>query len=222
MDEWGLSADAPSSTLDAFKSQIVKSMADLCKNFGGPLQYLMHLYDTKEKREEFGKMLYKEFPFEAGVNYHITENVPVSSATNHVPLVMHMSVFNLTSSASLKMAPGATLAMQLTNEIVTDGCVTIGDPLRVWVMAKNDWVPAPWQVKTVVDQVVTYSPEDALGCNSIGYIKGMARTSTLLAILSLCLEDKVTGSDILKVGGSHSKLQTTLKTCTGLCSYFAS
>ena len=84
-------------------------------------------------------------------------------------------------------APGRDLTLQLVDHYLTDGFITSGEVL----LASQpdallcDPLPGPWDA-------------GELKAFSVGYVKGQARAPSLLALLSVMHEMKVTAEVLLK------------------------
>jgi hypothetical protein len=110
--------------------------------------------------------------------------------------VLHISSFNFESKASIKTVPGKSLAIQLLDEYLANGFTTSGDNLLVTQLVDLASLPAAWCTSVTVEvdgqPVTNVQPEGQLGSQSIGYSKGQARMLTLLATVSILLQDGVT------------------------------
>lgn len=168
---------------------------------------MQEMYDTDSKKSTFARRLLDEFPMSTNDNYHQEAKIPdckEDQLSAVPPVVLHPCVFSFDDRASTKAPPGGILAMQLTMKILQDGFVTAGDTLKI---SQPDGLPrlsAPWQYRvtdTMADgaQESKWAPDNQLGSQAVGYIKGQARALTLLTILSVCLEDHLTGQDIKQV-----------------------
>lgn len=100
-------------------------------------------------------------------------------------VVLHVMSFCFSDTASNKMPPGLNLTMSIAEEIVTDGFITSNIPLRI----------------TQLDDGLDphFASNYDLKAQSIGYSKGQARTLTLLAILSILIQDGVGPAEFAKV-----------------------
>lgn len=211
--EWGLvpaaaTSDTPSgdgslskTLLDGlvnFKSGMVNAMKHICKTYGGPRQYLNKIYCTAQKREGFAKLLVKHYPLKDTVSYVTDLNIPTveqSEMSTKLPLVYHLSSFSFEEGASTKMPPGELVTLQLADEISTDGFITSGDPL---LLSK------PHLQHPMTD---TWVNGGALLVQGIGYVKGQARVSVLLSMVSMALEEGFSGEDMKQV---HPKLYDSI------------
>ena len=88
-----------------------------------------------------------------GAHPHFCFEASLGDAT---PLQIHISCFIFSRKASLKLPPGEIHTMQLVSEILTDGFVSAGEPLRVYKLQAS-LLAAPWQIK---NDKGTYVPED--------------------------------------------------------------
>ena len=120
-------------------------------------------------------------------HYNVTLISSLDGSTNKLQIV-HISVFSFDEKASFKV-PEASTSTKLLDEYLVDGFVTSSEPLLVktnagLVIAE---LPVLWQGGV----------EQPLKHLSLGYLKGQARVLTVLAVLSLCLEN---GVDLGKAG----------------------
>ena len=87
--------------------------------------------------------------------------------------------------------------MKLTDEIITDDFVAGDDALKVRQPSNLKELPAAWcTIATNKDCEQMVVPANQIGAQSVGYGKAQARTLTLLAMLSIILEDGVTGVEL--------------------------
>ena len=101
------------------------------------------------------------------------------------PLHFHVSVLSFDPSASVKVLPGKALATGILEDILNNGFVTAGDPLR---LTPNDRVPAIKPSPVSFEQ----HGEAAIAAQCLGYGKAQARCCTLLALLSILIEEGFT------------------------------
>ena len=85
-----------------------------------------------------------------------------------------------------------TLTIQLVDEMLADGFITAGDPLLVTLPEHITPFPAPWCTEDG-------HAEKQLRAQSVGYSKGQARMVSVLAMISLCLEDGIDGEQLKHV-----------------------
>ncbi len=86
---------------------------------------------------------------------------------------------------SPKGYPELSTCQRLCEEMLKDGCVTEGEPLLVTFPTSASGMPYPpnWPPEAPRDEAIT--PQ------SVTYTKGLARSSTLLSLLSVCLDSEV-------------------------------
>ena len=163
--------------LSAFKAQREKEVDEINRRCGGPAPYLQRL--GQPELDDFAKYLWEEFPEKDDVVYHHDDPIPSvkeDDLGSEVPVTVHVASLGFSPDCSLKPAPGADLFSQLSAQILQDGFVTAGDPLLV-VQSRG---PAN---STKVAQLWSGDTGQPLGTFSVGYLKGMARATTALALL---------------------------------------
>ena len=164
-------------SLAAFKSKMEEEVLQINKSHGGPAQYLQSL--SQGEKDEFAQYLWTEFPERDDLLYHTSATIPsVSDAelSAAVPVTVHIASLGFSADCSLKPAPGADISVQLAAQILQDGFVTVGEPLLV-VQSQD-----PANYKNNV-QLWGNDKTLSLGTFSLGYLKGMARVSSALALL---------------------------------------
>ena len=101
MSSWGLD-DAITPGTEAMhhiRDQVVLCMVRICETHGGPQQYLLNTFDTRAKREAFGKWLYTEFPPDPTFEYQTHsswEAVSKSEISTTAAKALHISCLVLT------------------------------------------------------------------------------------------------------------------------------
>ena len=170
------------------EQRAIDAMARVCRQYGGPRQYLQQTYNTPVLRKEFAKGLVKLLPFDPQQNYWTAG--PLEALQEHEmaekrPLVMHPATFAFHNESSIKGHPEENVCLKLVAEYAHDGFLSATDPVFVKQAQCQDgdflkdlglWVGPPGHGPVV--------PQ------SIGYQKGSARVVTLLALLSFCVADE--------------------------------
>ena len=130
---------------------------------------------------------------------HRLPNVTEATRGDHKPLVVHVACLTFYPEGSLKGNPEVATVLRLMEEILADGFVSASEPLLVVQDARIDGdsedVASPWG-----------NTAGAMRPFTLGYAKGQARATTLLAILSVCRDKSVSLAEapLVHVGlGSH-------------------
>lgn len=185
------------ATLEQFRDAVITALNSACKQWGGPCQYLRAMHDTDEKRTAFAQKLFEDFPPKENIAYTMQTPLPDIAEEDigkAMPMVLHLASFSFHQDASTKVPPGLAVASQLAQEIMMDGFITSGEVIRVTEPEGLDGsVPGPWAAQG--------GGINPLRAFSVGYTKGQARVTTLLAMLSLCMEDNIRGETMKKACG---------------------
>ena len=103
------------------------------------------------------------------------------------PVILHPAHFDWSDSSSLQGHPAAWKADKITGQIMVDGFVTDTEVIVIQA-AGSDGAKAHSFGPPVKS---SWNGLRELGAFGMGYVKGSARTATLLAILHMCSVDKV-------------------------------
>ncbi len=205
-----------------FVHNLTNAMEDLCKKHGGPTQFLEHMLSATEDRVALAQWMKTTFPMVDDTTYTLTRTLPAvdeEELGNLAPLTVPVACLGWERWVSLKSPIGETVCMELTHEIVTDGFITMGDPLLV--LQPEEGVSAPYGT---IDGTT-----DGLGLFSLGYVKGHARVTTITAMLLLIHADDIDlktkhpklFTSLLRVKVHHrpqsSRVQWGLKNCKLSC-----
>lgn len=186
------------------------AMNEICDKWGGPRQYLLQQYPTASARKMFAAELLALLPLDSTQTY-VEEPVPTiveAQIKDNTALCFHPAMFTFQKLGSTKVPPGKSLASSLTQEYLNDGFVTEGEPLRVNQPPRlsETSTPAPWCTATEMPgvnpndpPVTTYFPPNQVMAQSIGHQKSQARVTTLLAMCSIMIEDKMTSDEFQAV-----------------------
>lgn len=121
--------------------------------------------------------------------YHVDRIIPcidTEAVAHAIPICFHISMFGFSKSCTTKPPPFLETFWELYDEIFKDGFITCGDP--IFIQQPAEILDG---VRDAEDNVVgplfpaSQPGEKALFCQSLGYVKGMARVTTLLVILHL-------------------------------------
>lgn len=157
------------------KQRVLEDLDTVLDKAGGPVQYL-----STVNMDEFGDWLWDTFPEQDDVLYHHKAKLPPvleAEIAECVPLVIHVAALGCDQTCSLKPPPGKALCLQLAEQFLIEGFLTNtthSGPLLVLERTVPASKPGPllWQCA-----------DDDLRPFSLGYLKGMARASSLLALL---------------------------------------
>jgi hypothetical protein len=137
-------------------------------------------------QSDFATFLWNTFPETDDTLYHHSGPIPSVSdddLSNALPVCVHVAALGYHKTCSLKPPPGTALFGQLTEQIFMDGFLTSGDPLLVVQPAMDGGLVQLWQPEAF--------GSEPLRSASLGYVKGMARASSLLMILHYCFKNSV-------------------------------
>ena len=181
---WNDNEGHEAAGIDKFEMQTVTSKL---KNFlledatnhlaqaGGAMQYLQ-LVDVKS----FGEWLWATFPENDQFLYHHLASLPPvkeAETSQTTPLLIHVAALGFHRGCSLKPPPSQNLSVALIEQYLVEGFVTStvdSGPLLVLERAvAPQGLPELWQDGT----------DNALQPFSLAYLKGMARSCTLLFLL---------------------------------------
>ena len=158
---------------EAVKSQVAAS--------GGPAQYLRKAMDDKAKQQPFLDHLWTAYAERSDVFYHHDKQVPPVPEQELVTTpatCVHISALGWSVECSMRAYPSMVVFDELVDLYLFDGFKTNSEPLQVLQPAEliegQLGLQAPW-----ADQCGADGP---LPPHSLGYTKGMARSTTALAI----------------------------------------
>jgi len=140
------------------KTKVLRDCQRICDIYGGPAQYLARQFPTIVEREAFSAQLRRLCPPSELVAYW----APGKVIHNGMRIHLHPASLGWSASASTKPLPYPKTFLALADEFLAHSFLTAEEPLRVWV------------------------PPDVGGAFCLHFVKGMARTCSLL-----CLSDLV-------------------------------
>ena len=183
---WGLQK-IRESLGDGFKATV--------KEHGGPMQFLERRYPTKEAKVEYAKRLWAEFPPSDSTFPMLCDNPPACKDEDRMVgrpganLFFHLAQLDFSEHASLRGPPALRTCCLLADEILTDGFVTVGDPLLVTrkECPPTDKGTGHWPSQ---DQGQPTAPAFAMG-----FVKGSARICTLHALVTVLLDEELSMSE---------------------------
>ena len=162
----------------------IANMRRICTE-EGPRRHLQRRWADDMKGFYDGLMAL--LPVDDTIFYHDSAIVPevtqADMSTTH-PLALHPAMLSFAAVSSIKGPPEANVVEKLTEQIVLDGFITSGDPLLINPISEA-------QQSDINTPVMNCGGRAAIPAFSVGYVKGSARATTLLCLLSLFVEDKV-------------------------------
>ena len=166
------------SVVDDFKKQLSADLKVIIDKCGGPAQYLQAL--TKQERQDFIDYMWQYFPETDDTLYHHERDLPPvdeKDIGSTPATVVHVAALGFDSDCSLKPPPGKELVRQLSEHMLQDGFLTSGEPLLVVQSHQADAITlnAPWPSHG--------GSGPGLVAASLGYLKGMARSTTALLLV---------------------------------------
>lgn len=174
-----LELDADASSND---DVVLDAMRDILKRHGSPERYLGAMLGDATQRASFSEWLWMAFPEKDDIIYEHADSLTYTSDESELakmpPMCFHVSQLGYHPSTSLKADTGGQTAMLLVEQYLKDGFMTQLEPLLI---------TQPNELR------------DAMGCDvpwagtcrecaplmphSLGYVKGKARSTSLLMML---------------------------------------
>ena len=172
MMEPALALPQPDQTWGTCHEWIMTTMRKISEDHGGPMQYLHAKYGTEELKQSFCDKLLSELPPDPRVSeedkVHFSADW-LKTVQLERPYCAHISMLAFMPASSTKPPPYRTVVTSLVDEYTTNTFLTRGDPLTVFS----------------IPNIST----DGAGCFWIGYVKGAARATTALAMVSIMLDE---------------------------------
>ena len=154
--------------------------------------YLRQLYDTPEKLKSFAIYLRSALPPRADINYYHKKNIPVAPVDRRPGegvYCVELLCCGFAQECSLKPSVSTKVAKQLIGEYAKDGFITVDEPLRI-TQPVNLNANAGSELSCMPDWAHT-DENPAMSIFSLGYVKGMARTTTALAWMAFCHQQNI-------------------------------
>jgi hypothetical protein len=183
---WAEPPLCPDSAKTEFVEKAIRELGVLSKLSGGPANYLQEQMPDPSHQSDFATFLWNTFPEADDALYHHSgplPNVSDDDLSHALPVCVHVAALGYHKNCSLKPPPGSSLFGQLTEQILMDGFLTSGDPLLVVQPTMDCGLVQLWPPEVV--------GSEPLRTASLGYVKGMARTSSLLMLLHYCFKNSV-------------------------------
>ena len=179
-------------SLKQTRDHVGVAFAKAVKQFGGPMQYLQHRYPDTAAKGQYAQRLWAEFPPQETHQPYLAEPLPScqeSDKGSNVPgadLILHLAQLDFSMACTMKGPPGLRTSLQLADEIISSGFISMGDPVCVTPLPQTCNVQRPWPVED--------AGEKTMEAFAMGYVKGAARLCTLHVLVTLCLDDNVSFS----------------------------
>lgn len=145
---------------ETLKQLVLTTFDQICDEFGGPQQWLADKFGGPEAAKLFRTDLLKQFPMMASVDY-----VQPALLGKREKVFVHISMLSFDADRSSKGLPYRHTCRELLEEYLCSGFLTESQPLLLWATQEDKALPQ-------CDFVVRY-------------VKGMARSCTLLATISI-------------------------------------
>jgi hypothetical protein len=167
------------SSLDIFKRQVQAGLKRLAEQYHSPGKYLEAVLRDPLDVNKFAEHLWSYYPEQDDTSYHHKKRMEPTSEkdwSHTLPTCLHLVSFGFEKGCSLKPFPGTEIWMLLTDQYLADGFCSNSEPLLV---VQSVQVSHPsWKV--------FWNDTDPMPSFSLGYVKGMARMSSLFALLHFC------------------------------------
>ena len=168
--------DAMEHVLKAFDSEVLEPC-------GGPAQYLQHKLADPSEQTAFLQWLWGTFPLQEDKLYNLENPMPSAEESqlgDQAPCKAHISMLGYMALCTLKPMPSAHSARLLVQHLLMDGFVTSSQPLQIKHVTPDVLLTAPWAAAANGLPIHPFS---------LGYVKGMLRGSTILALLYMFWQD---------------------------------
>ena len=209
-------AHAAHEPLSDVKNKIMTGVIDMCKTHGGPVQYLKTMLPDLPSQSDFAQYLWNYFPESDEHFYTTTHMLPPVSGDNlaEAPLCVHVAVLGFHTTCSLKPPPGSAKTIAMAEQYVVDGFCSQGDPVLVVQSRRPDDimpVDPPWTSKC----------SHPITPFSVGYMKGMCRATTLIAMIHWCwkagvdlkVEHPILYKSVLAIFVHHTQQSSRVDEC---------
>ena len=172
---------------ECIEDRIIEAFKTLTKEYGGPRQFLQQRCNTEESLCAFHDALLLQLPPAEDIAYHCTqalcEVASEADLASTSPMAFHPTLFSFVRQSSLKGDPESAVCEKLCEQIMADGFITSGDEFLV---APLQGVGLP-----SIKSAFTSPGGASVVPFSIGYVKGSARMTTVLAIVAMCIDDGI-------------------------------
>ena len=159
------------------KESVLEDLASELAKAGGPSQYLEQV-----DLVEFGHWLWQSFPEDDAALYTHSKGLPAiaeSEASTTPPLLCHVAALGFSELCSLKPPPGRAQCLALCEQYLLDGFLTSTNESGPLLVLEGLGVAT----KALPEDLWHTQCRDAMSAFSLGYLKGMARSCSLLFLL---------------------------------------
>lgn len=164
--DWKLPTSPGTTDKESLKHLILTTFDQICDEFGGPQQWLANKFPKPEAVTCFRNDLLKQFPMMASVEY-----VQPALLGKREKTFVHISMLSFDADRSSKGLPYRHTCRELLEEYLCSGFLTESQPLLLWATQEDKALPQ---------------------CDfNVRYVKGMARSCTLLATISILSDLKI-------------------------------
>lgn len=194
MSNWSLTTDGRD-----VRDNVLEAFDDLCAQFGGPQQYLDSTYPDAGARKKFADQLLKILPLDMSKGYMVCGPITKTTSLNDPQIVkFHPACFAFSKSSSLKPPPLAHTCKKLMDEILVNGFLTSTDVIQakeisemLYSTNRSPETIHPVSTTHTCGKMDGELCAQKIQCGGVGYVKGASRTTTLLCLLSMFIEDDV-------------------------------
>ena len=156
---------------------------EVLQPFGGPAQYLQAKLAEPAEEAGFLHWLWSTFPLQDDKVYNLENPMPSAEEGQlgeQAPCKAHISMLGYSAMCTLKPMPSAHSARLLVQHLLMDGFVTGSQPLQIKHITPENLLTPPWVAAANGLPIHPFS---------LGYVKGMLRGSTILALLHMFWQD---------------------------------
>ena len=176
---WALPSDNNKHPSQAAWSKLQENFILAVDKFGGPGQFLRNKLDTEGARKAFADYLVEKFPEDAHQQYETTDPLTAvipEEISSTPPLCVHVSALGYDEDCSLKPFPPMDVFREHIEQFIQDGFLSAGDPL-IASEVKGDL--------NTCGVVFGRPALNTIRPFTIAWVKGMARSCSLLSLLFL-------------------------------------
>ena len=148
------------------KEHLQVAFDQVCVKYGSPVQYLARKYLTATARKDFRDELLQRFHLCPSLNY-----VTPGTVCKNDKGLLHISNLGYEAHLSTKGPPHANVCRDLVDEFLVHGFLTESEPLTLWI-SQSDREMSMEEYRS-------------------RFVKGAARSATLLALLDMAFERNV-------------------------------
>ncbi len=172
---------------------------------GGPQRLLQDLFPATKKKM-FADIIRQMVPPGVDTDYfdrHMVPAVQELRAPGEGVQVVELLCLGYDTCCSLKPMVATHKALQLWGEYLVDGFITHDNPLLI--TQPQELCAAPGSPATCMDNWCHEADNQAMSIFSLGYVKGLARSVTALAVIAVSYKHNI------DLQGTHPKLWESLR-----------